>query len=473
MKKFDEYAMIAGLCEREQDARDIKKLFNPDWLKDAELKPVLRAVFDFMEIHDSIPSIPALSQFMEDKDKDKFNARWRTTIEQLKGYDNKKQMMNIKLAKEAAATYALHYLIHEQRFQKMLTDGQADGLKSELSKWLSKHTESEGEGLFSIQEAFDKMVDDHPWQGKQAKITTGLYPIDKWYGGVRAPSLAIIMAPTGHGKSMCLMNVAFQAAAIEGKSVLFITNEMTVNEQAERFAVRMQQPTIDPSTGKYTFVTMDQVQDEPTVAYKKLKGYQKALSDKLFIYSAGLGQNVDGIEDVMKRMRNERGSWPDLICIDYLERMSPKVRMDRGATWTYYGQIGKELVWLTKRRNCVIWTAVQTNRSGINSKTDMGMDNAQGSIQHFQEASLAVAARKVKVTDALGQNKVGLEFTEMKARHGAMEGRKMIVECDLSRMYISDREIEGVKDIETVTDDNVPKNGTKKKIMGQKQTKGN
>lgn len=472
MNKFDEYAFVSGLCEREQDARDIKKLFDPEWLTDAELRPVLRAVYDFMGQHDTVPSISALSQFMEDKDQDKFNSRWRTTIEQLKGYDNKKQMMNIKMAREAAASYALHHLIHEQRFQKMLAEGKADALRSEVSIWLTKHTESNDEGLFSIQEAFDKMVDDHPWQGRQSKISTGIYPIDRWSGGIRAPQMGIIMAPTGHGKSVLLMNIAWQAAAIEGKNVLFITNELTVNEQAERFAVRMQRPKIDPITGKQKFLSMSEVQDDPSIVYKKLHGYQQLLAEKLFIYSANLGQTIDGIDEVMKRMRNERGVWPDVVVVDYLERMETKVKMDRGATWTYYGQIGKELVWLAKRRGCVVWTAIQTNRSGMNTKADISMENAQGSIQHFQEASLAIGARKVQVTDASGQQKTGMEFTEMKARHGAMEGRKMIVECDLSRMVVSNIEIEGVKDIETVTDQQTPNNGKKAKIMGQYRAKG-
>jgi hypothetical protein len=53
-----------------------------------------------------------------------------------------------------------------------------------------------------------------------------------------------------------------------------------------------------------------------------------------------------------------------------------------------------------------------------------------------------------------------------------MEGRRMVVECDLARMYISDKEIEGIKEIEDAqVSDETPKNG-RKKIMGQAQVKG-
>lgn len=472
MKKFDEHALVAAMCEREQDARDVKKVFDPDWLTDAELKPILKAIYEYMDTQSTIPSIRSLSQYMKTKDQAKFNARWRTTIAQLKGYDVKTQMLNVGLAKDAAAACALQHIILNQRFQKLMDEGNAEGIKSEISRWLALHSASEDEGLFSIQEAFDKLMDDHPWQGKQPKIGTGIKPVDEWSGGLRPPQMGIFMAPTGHGKSSLLMNVARHAAAIESRTVLFITNELTVNEQTERFLVRMQHPKPDPTTGKMVFVPLTTIQDDPGTAYKRLEGYQKELDKHLYIYSANLGQTVDGIEEVMQRVRNERGKWPDMVVIDYLERMSTVVKMDRGKTWTYYGQVAKEMVGLAKRRHCVIWTAIQTNRSGMNSKVEMSMEVGQGSVQHFQESSLAIGVRKVQVTVANNEQKTGMEFTEMKARHGAMEGRKMIVEVDLSRMWISDREIENIKDIEDADTADAPKNnGQKKVIKGQAAVK--
>ncbi len=474
MKEFDEQAMLAALCEREQDCKDVKKVFNPDWLTDSELKPVLKAIYEYMDSEGTNPSIDSLSQFMKEKDKSKFDARWKNTIDLLRPFGGKARLlsMNVKRAREAATAAALQYMISENRFQKMLEEGNADGIKSEISLWLALHTEDTGEGLYSIQESFDKLMDDHPWQGKKPKIATGIRPVDEWSGGLRAPQMGIFMAPTGHGKSSLLMNVARHAAAIEQKVVLFITNELTVNEQTERFLVRMQHPKPGPD-GKLMFIPLNEIQDDPGKAYRKLDGYQKELDKHLYIYSAGLNQDVEGVDEVMKRVRNERGVWPELVVIDYIERMSTVTQMDRGKTWTYFGQVAKELVWLAKRRNCVIWTAVQTNRAGLNAKADMSMENAQGSIQHFQEASLAIGVRKVQVSMTATEKKAGMEFTEMKARHGEMSGRKMIVEIDLGRMWISGNELIGLKEIEDADTVDAPKNdGTKKKIKGQAQVKG-
>lgn len=463
--------MLAGLAERPQDSIEMKKLFDPAWLKDAELKPVMKAMFDYMDQEKCAPSLASLNRFMEDKDKAKYDARYRTTLAQLKGFDPQSQTYAIGRAKEVAASYSLHYMIHEQRFQQMLTEGKADDLKAELSRWLSKHANTEDEGLFSIQESFDKLMDDHPWQGKAAKITTGIKPIDDWSGGMRAPHMGIIMAPTGHGKSALLMNIAYHAASIADKVVLFVTNELTVGEQSERFLVRMQNPQKD-SKGKFTYHSLSSIQDDPSVAYTQLKGYRAMLNNKLFVYSAQLGQTSDDIEEICSRVRLERGVNVDMVVVDYLERMSTSVQMDKSATWTYYGQVAKELVGLAKRRKCVVWTAIQTNRSGLNSKNALGMDTAQGSIQHFQESSLAVGVRKVQVTVQQDEEPVTcLEFQEMKARHGAMEGRKMVIEVDLSRMWISDNEVQNILEIEEADDAAAP-SGPVKKPKTQAQTKG-
>jgi replicative DNA helicase len=477
LKSFNEQAFIAGLTNRDQDARDMKKLYDPTWLKDAELKPVLSALFEYMDTQASTPTLKVLHEYMEDKDKAKYDARWRTTLTQLEHCDEKQQLYAIKRAREAAASYSLHYLIHEQRFQKMVDEGQADPLKAELSGWLAKHTESADEGLFTIQEAFEKLVDDHPWQGKGSKIMTGIKPLDKWTkGGLRAPDFGICMAPTGHGKSAILMNIALHAAWIENQNVLFITNEMPVNQQTERFLARMQDPYgVDSRTGKPLFYTLDEIMDDPGIAYKKLAGYQKRLQEKLVIYSAGLGQTATGIDEVCKRVRNERGVWPDMIVIDYIERMNTDVRMNMEKSWTYFGQIAKELNWLAKRRNAIVWTAIQTNRGGLNNQVDLSMEVAQGSIQHFQEStfSFAVRRRQVQEREDMPPEKC-LEFFELKQRHGSMEDRKMIVKTDLSRMYISDIEVTALSKVTDDDDDDVrPQKGKKRPgLKSQANVKG-
>lgn len=461
--------MISGILERDSDARDMAKLFKPEWLKNIELHPILSAIYQYINEEKVSPSLQSLTQYLLEKDSKKFEARWKSTLDQLKNYkDTKTQIYNIKKAKEIAAAYSLNYLISEQRFQKMLEDGNANALKAEVSRWLTKHTEDPENQVLSLQESFDHLLENFPWQGRDSKISTGILPIDKWAGGLRAPQLGIIIAPSGHGKSAILMNIARWAASVEAKTVLFVSNELTIEEQTERFLVRIQDPKRD-SSGKINFVTLNELQDDPTLGWRKLEGYQKELDKRLYLYSAPLGQNVIELEEIMKRIRHERGAWPNLVIIDYLERMATTKKMDRGKTWIYLGELARELIWLAKRRKCAIWTAGQTNREGMNPKIELGMQHSQNSIQHIQESSLVLGVRKVQVTNSSGVQISCLEFKELKSRHGEMSGRRMLLEVDLSKMYISDREVEDIQNIEE--EKNIPSDGTKKSIKSQKQVR--
>lgn len=461
MKVFNEYAMIAGILKREQDAKTMAKVFKPEWLKTAELKPVLKAIFEYIatEKNHRSPSLESLHAYMAEVDQAKYQQRYKTTLEQLNGVDEKLAIKAIEDGKSAAAAYNLSYIISDARFQQLLTEANADGLKLELAKWLHDHTETDDEGLFTIQEAFDKLLTEYPWQGRPQRMLTGIKAIDEWAGGIRQGQLGLLIAPTGNGKSAALMNIARHGAVMEGKKVLFITNEMSVDEQTERFMVRLQDPRL--VNGKYVYVTLSEIQEDPTLAYKNMgTGYQRQLFDNLVIYSAALNQTVDNIEEICQRIRIEKGWFPDIIVIDYMERMSTKEKMNKEQTWTFYGALARELIWLARRRRCAVWTAAQTNRAGMNKDILLSLEHMQGSIQHAQEATLAYTMRKVPV-DTVDGEVIALEFGEQKNRFGATSGRRMKLKCDLGRMFISDEEVESIKEIEAAQAAKVKKEGKK------------
>ena len=59
----------------------------------------------------------------------------------------------------------------------------------------------------------------------------------------------------------------------------------------------------------------------------------------------------------------------------------------------------------------------------------------------------------IELTDEGEQDVKCLEFSELKQRHNAMEGRVGLVKHDLSRMYISKEEVTIPKDVEPEDDD--------------------
>ena len=467
---------VVALTERDEDARSFNGKFDPNWLTNKELVPILDSIFAFRNQHGMTPSFATLHEYMEEKDKDLYKARWKTTINSLetKPKDVSKMVLTLDKAKSTGASLALSTLIHSQDFQIELANGNGKKLNDQLSEYLRRWGEQvEGEGMFNIREAFDKLIQESTWAGKPSRIGSGIYPIDLWTnGGLRPGQLGILIAPTGGGKSATLANIALYAAQVEQQGVLLITNEMTVNEQSERLLVRMQVPkTIN---GKLIYRSLQEIQDDPSIVFKQFDSRWSVGLDKLlYIESTDLGQTADNIEEEINKLRRERGFKPKVIVIDYMERMAPKTRVNREKEWIYLQEVAKELVRLAKRLDAIIWTAVQTNRSGLSAKVELNMSHGQGSIRHFQEAAFVATLQKVIVPmSASGEKDVKcLLFAEQKQRHNSMEDRKMLVKHDLSRMFISKEEVEVPNDaeVEVQKDDNDTK---QKGILSPWKAKG-
>jgi len=479
MKLFDEEAFVYALTQRDEDAKDMVRLFKADWLHKKELIPVLNAVYDFLKEYKATPSIASLHEYMEERDKSKYDSRYKTTLTALDyaKYDNTKQMQAIRKAREAAASYSLSAVIHSQNFQTMLNEGNGDGLLGEMSHWLGEHTQAEGEGIYNIKEAFDKLVSEMPWDGRSPRIGTGVQCIDDWtYGGLRKGQLGLIMAPTGEGKSTILMNIAHHVAVVEQKPVLFVTNELTIDEQAERFLARMQAPEID-ANGNEFYHTLREIQEDPTVAYRGMeRKWEAGIEGRLFVISVDLNTTADMIEGHLSRLRAEHGFVPATVVIDFLERMKPTSNVSKDKEWIYIGEIAKELVRLGKRRKANVWTAIQTNRSGLSRGVVQDMSQAQSSIRQLQEAATVVGVRKVYVEmDASGEHKIEcLAFKELKQRHSAMMDREVLLRVMLERMVITKEEIIPPSD-DAISDgeeaDGKQQDSKPKRIRGQREVK--
>jgi KaiC/GvpD/RAD55 family RecA-like ATPase len=447
VKTFDESYFVIALTERDNDARTFSQVFSPHWLRDKALTPVLEALYDFRKEFRVNPSLSALHEYMESQDADMYNNRHKATLAGLELYkvDNAKLVLATTKAKEVGSSLALEALIHSQSFQKALADGEGDSLLKMTRQFISQwDAAAEGEGVFSIREAFDKLIDDNAWSGRPDRIASGIAPLDLWTnGGLRPRQLGIMLAPTGGGKSAFLANVAHNVASVDQLPVLFLTNELSVNEQSERFLVRMQKP-VDRPDGSLHYRTLQEVQDDPSVAYRGLnRRWAVGLEKRLYLASVDIGQTADDIEEMLKQLRIEEGFNPAVIVIDYMERMAPTNKVNREKEWIWMGEIAKELVRLAKRTETLVWTASQTNRSGLAKGAVLDLTMGQGSIRHFQEAAFVGAMRKrvIPLTTEGEQDVNTLEFSEQKQRHNAMEDRVALLKHDLARMYISKEEV--------------------------------
>lgn len=434
---FDEEIFVWALASRSPDARKFRTIFHSIWLEQTELIPILDAIYNFVGEHTISPSLSTIEKIFKDKDETIYNVRIKPVIQKLQSLnpDASEILFTLNKAKDVAAIRSFNDLFRDERIIESIDKVDGKGLLEEIYKWLNHFSDSSNEQTLNIKEALDNLVSSSIASRYRDKIASGIECLDRWSGGgLRSPQLGILMAPTGGGKSAVLMNIAYRMAFIEQAPVWFVTNELDMNEQAERFLARI--------TGN----PMLDIQSDPSLAYaESIKHWDSSIDKNLKITDVGLYKNttVNDLESILNRWTNLTGWMPRVLVLDYMGRMCPAERgYKRDQEWQWYGGIARDLVKFAKKYNLIIWTACQTNRSGLNVKGDMDMTMASASVRHFEEASMVVAANQVKIVGSLNdptESTLGLQFKPLKARHAGLATKGEVVHINLSTMLISNK----------------------------------
>lgn len=182
-------------------------------------------------------------------------------------------------------------------------------------------------------------------------VTTGWKGIDDISkGGLGKGELGVVVAPTGAGKSMVLVHLGAQALK-EGKNVLHYTLELADTVVAGRY-----DSAITGVELKNLAVFKEKIYDE----IKDLKG--KLIVKEYPTRSASI-QTIKNHIDKLRR----RDFVPDMIIVDYGDLIKPE-SSKRDEKRHQLETIYEELRGLAQESECPIWTASQTNRSGLNAE---------------------------------------------------------------------------------------------------------
>jgi hypothetical protein len=180
-------------------------------------------------------------------------------------------------------------------------------------------------------------------------ISTGWPTLDKYMGGGwERKTLVTFIAPTGAGKSMFLVN-ASAALVSQGLNVLYVTLEMSDFKIALRHDSWFGGVAIDDVPKE-----IDRVR---TAIGERAKG-------RLFLKEWPTKQaTVDMIRAHVQRLVSTKNFRPDAIVVDYADLLRParsygEKRHELEGNYEQLRGLGQEL-------NCIMITADQTNRGGL------------------------------------------------------------------------------------------------------------
>ena len=182
-------------------------------------------------------------------------------------------------------------------------------------------------------------------------VTTGWKSLDDiTKGGLGKGELGVVIAPTGAGKSMVLVHLGSKAV-MEGKNVVHYTLELADTVVANRYDSCI--------TGYHlndVIAFKEQIYDE----LRNLPG--KLIVKEYPTRSA----SIQTIKNHIEKMKNQ-DFIPDMIIVDYADLLKPE-GSSREEKRHQLESIYEELRGISQEIECPIWTASQTNRSGLNAE---------------------------------------------------------------------------------------------------------
>ena len=181
-------------------------------------------------------------------------------------------------------------------------------------------------------------------------ISSGWDEIDSiCKGGLGRGELGVVIAPTGAGKSMVLVHLGAEAVR-NGKTVIHYTLELQDTVVASRYDSCL------------TGVPLKDLQVFKDKIYEKVQDLEGQLIVKEYPTKSA---STTTIKAHLERVR-QRGIDVDLIIVDYGDLLRPNnVQKEKRMELE---SIYEELRGLAQEHECPLWTASQTNRSGLNAE---------------------------------------------------------------------------------------------------------
>jgi len=430
--EFDEKTFLYAMTSRPEDVRRFMNTFRPEWLGDARFQPILAEVYNFTLKHTEPPSLPTLHKVFEDRDKDLYELRIKSPLNEIMAEkpDNSEILYTLNQAKNVAVVRSFIEMTRQPSFVEREVAYDGDTLMKEIQTWLTKFQKGGGDRTMDLKEAIENLIQSTPFDRTNERIPVGIPPVDDWTGkGLRRKQVGVFIAPTGHGKTAILNIIAHKIATIERKRVWFITNELSIEEVTERLMTRL------------SGIELEKIIDDPIIGFKGLKRHwNDGLQNRLWISEVNREVSVAELEAEMNAWVNLKGWKPDVIVLDYMERMKPiESGHRREKEWMWLGAIANDLVRMAKRHNLVIWSAAQTNRSGWATTGAISGDMAQGSIRHLQECTAVIGMNQQEIP---GTKDVAIQFSSIKQRQSKRAPRPVALRADLAKMNITSEEID-------------------------------
>lgn len=270
-----------------------------------------------------------------------------------------------------------------------------------------------------VEERLQRMLDESP------VLSTGWKAVDnELFGGISRKELLLVSASSGGGKSITLSNLAFNMIH-QGYNVLYLSLELAEDVVAQRFDTMF--------TGISRKVWKQHVSEITT----RVSAAQEGLG-KLDIKLMPSGTTANQMKSYLREFYLHYGMMPDVLIIDYIDKMSPNQKVDASDVWTKDKLVSEQARDLGVEYNMAIATASQLNREA-HKATRVGHEHIAGGISKINESDVYWS---INLSDTMkAQNQCA--FTFQKTRNSDGVGNTVYLKWDGAHLRILDEDDKG------------------------------
>ena len=336
--------VVSALLTDEKFLDQISEIVTPKFFESDANKWIVGEILSY---HNEYKKTPSLDVFKVRISKLENKGLETTIIEQLRHVYTQVGNVDSDYIKNEFSSFCKNQNLKQVILQSvdLLKAGNFDKIKDLVDKAMKVGVETDL-GHDYILDYMDRMNDE-----KRDTIATPWDAITELMNGGLGPGeLGVVVAPSGVGKTWVL--AALGAAAVKmGKSVVHYSLELSEHYVGERY------DTI------FTSIPSADLGDNRENVHKKIK----SLPGKLLIkYFPPKGVSTKKIETHIEKM-TAAGNKPDLIIVDYADLLLSHTNKS-DSTYGEQGGVYIELRGVGGELGIPIWTASQTNRSGIDSE---------------------------------------------------------------------------------------------------------
>jgi replicative DNA helicase len=343
-KSFQE-GLVQLIFEDRPFADQITEVLDTQFLELEYLRVFVNKVIDYRTRYSTHPSVEAMITILRtemDEDDEVLQNQVREYFARI----HTREMSDVEYIKETSLDFCRKQNLKEAMMKSvsLLQNCSFDEISTVINDALKLGSENNFgyDYLADFEERF-KIKHRNP-------VTTGWTEIDGITGGGLGKSeLGVVIAPTGAGKSMALVHLGAQAIQ-DGKTVVHYTLELQDTIIGTRY---------DSCITGYPLSDIRNFKDE---VYEEIKELDGALIVKEYPTKSA---TTNTLRSHLSRLV-KRDIKPGLIIVDYADLLKPvTVRKEKR---NELESIYEELRALSTEFKCPIWTASQTNRSGLNAE---------------------------------------------------------------------------------------------------------